>query len=132
MAGLRYSLAVQHVADGLDDLAGGLLLVDVAPGPGTQGALGVQVLAVHRPDNHQQFLIGGLEPLDQIQTVPDFSARSMTATSGFAGGRDLDRFGQIGRLAADLQVGSPAMRMASALADGRVIINDQDPGRPAC
>ena len=55
----------------LDDALDGLLLHDVAPGAGPQRAFGVELLVVHRQDEHRQRRRLGLDLLDQLDA--DFS-----------------------------------------------------------
>ena len=61
--------AVADRADSIDDMAGRVLLVDVALGAGSKRALGVKRVGVHGADQQPGLLVSRLDPLDQVDSA---------------------------------------------------------------
>ena len=67
-----------------------------------------------------------LDPLDQVDAVAGLERDVDDGHVGVDGGEQLQRLGNVGRFAADFQVGLPGDPDGQPFAHGRVVIDDQD------
>ncbi len=123
---VRVEFAGVDLADGRDDLAGGLALHHVAEGAGAKGAFDIADFLVHRKHQHTRGGEVDAEVFDEFEAGAVFEAEVDDGDIGRVGDHRGEGGGGGVGLSADIEIGFEEEEIAEPVPDEGVVVDEED------